>query len=123
MIGMGFVFLYYYEKLPMLFALMAGLGDAIAAIGAYFLGMRLVKRQVVPQWQKTVWNSFGLLDFVLALATGVITRTMWNGGITSEPMGDFPLAMIPGFAVPFFVITHLILILKWRDEKRFGQRD
>ena len=44
MVGTGFVFLYFHDKLPALFALPAGLGDAMAAIGALFLGIGLDTR-------------------------------------------------------------------------------
>ena len=122
MIGLGFVFLFFHGKLPGLFALPAGLGDAATAIGAYFLGIALIRNGLVARWKKQVWNFFGFLDFVVALVFGVITRTMWNGGISSEAMGEFPLAIIPGFAVPFFMITHLVLFLKWRDESQRNGR-
>ncbi len=117
MLGLGFVFLYFRDQLPALFALTAGLGDAIAAIGAFFLGVALYGGKTVSRTQKMAWNSFGLLDFAAAIAFGVVTRTMWNGGISSTAMGEFPMALIPGFAVPFFIITHLILYLKWLRER------
>ena len=118
MLGMGFVFLYFHGKLPALFALPSGLGDAVAAAGALFLGMALYSGKPVAVWKKHVWNTFGLLDFIVAIGAGVVTRTMWNGGIPSTAMGEFPLALIPGFIVPFYIIIHFMLFLKWRRAVR-----
>ena len=113
MVGMGFVFLYFHDLLPALFALPAGLGDAMAALGALFLGIALYEHAAnVSKRRIFLWNSFGLLDFVLAISLGVMTRTgelLQFGQINSDAMGLFPLALIPAFAVPFYLITHLII--------------
>ena len=113
MLGLGFVFLYFRGELPALFAFPAGLGDGIAAIGAFVIGIALFQGKTVSRLRKLAWNTFGLLDFVAAIVFGIATRTVWNGGISSAPMGEFPLAVIPGFIVPFYVIIHLILCRKW----------
>jgi len=120
MVGMGFVFLFFYDRLPALFALPAGLGDAAAAMGAIFLGIALYERtDTVPDKRVFFWNTFGLIDFVIAVSLGVMTRTgeilHFSGSVGSEIMGTFPLALIPGFAVPFYVITHLIIYAQLRQ--------
>jgi hypothetical protein len=114
MVGAGFVFLYFYDRLPALFALPAGLGDAMTAIGAVFIGITLYERaSTVSPERVYLWNAFGLFDFVVAVSMGVMTRTgevlHFSGQVSSDIMGTFPLALIPGFAVPFYVITHLII--------------
>ena len=121
MIGMGFVFLYFHEQLPALFALPAGLGDAMAATGALWLGIALYESPASVTDQRIfMWNFFGLVDFVVAVSMGVLTRTgeifHISGAAGSEIMGVFPLALIPGFAVPFYVITHLIIFLQLRQK-------
>jgi len=122
MVGMGFVFLFFHDRLPALFALPAGLGDAMAAMGAVFLGIALYERaSTVSRTRVFIWNTFGLIDFVIAVSLGVMTRTgeifHFSGSVGSEIMGTFPLALIPGFAVPFYVITHLIIYAKLRQEQ------
>ena len=114
MVGTGFVFLYFQDRLPALFALPAGLGDAMAAIGALFLGIALYERaETVTRKRIFFWNTFGLIDFVIAVSMGVLTREgevlYFSGQAGSNIMGSFPLVLIPGFAVPFYVITHLII--------------
>ena len=59
MVGIGFVFLYFQDRLPALFALPAGLGDAMAAIGALFLGIALYERaETVSPKRIFFWNTF-----------------------------------------------------------------
>ena len=125
MIGLGFVFLYFYDQLPALFALPAGIGDAIAAIGALFIGIALFKQKsnVSRKWIYS-WNTFGLMDFILAVSLGVATRTdemLYSASqVGSDIMGTFPLVMIPGFAVPFYIITHLIIYAQLKNTRRIS---
>ena len=121
MVGMGFVFLYFHDRLPALFALPAGLGDAMAAVGAIFLGIAMYESpESVSRRRILAWNTFGLADFVIAVSLGVMTRTdevlHISGSVGSETMGVFPLALIPAFAVPFYVITHLVIFAQLKQE-------
>ena len=114
MVGIGFVLLYFYDRLPAFFALPAGLGDAMAAMGAVFVAIALYERAVTVTPKRIIlWNAFGLIDFVVAVSLGVMTRTgealHTSGQVSSDIMSTFPLALIPGFAVPFYVITHLMI--------------
>ena len=120
MIGMGFVFLYFHDLLPALFALPAGLGDAMAAVGAIFLAIALYDNaSAVSRKRIFAWNTFGLVDFIVAVSMGVLTRTgevfHISGAAGSEIMGIFPLALIPAFGVPFYIITHLVIYAQLRQ--------
>ena len=126
MVGAGFVMLYFYDRLPAIFALPAGLGDAMVAVAAVFIAVALYQRvETLSRRRVYLWNTLGLLDFIVAVMLGVMTRTgelLHAGGqISSDIMGTFPLALIPGFAVPFYVITHLIIhaqLGRQRDEMK-----
>ncbi len=119
MLGFGFLFIYAFNQLPLMFALPAGVGDAIAAIFATVIGITFIinKRGVKKKWI-SMWNSFGLMDFVIAVSIGLMTRTGNIGHlentVASDAMAHFPLVMIPGFIVPFFLLTHIIIILQLR---------
>ena len=122
MLGLGFVMLYTQDSLPALFAFVAGFGDALTAIVATILAYTLFIRPASVS-KKTVWrwNAFGLLDFVLAISIGILTRAgaplVLDNGISSDLMTVFPFAMIPGFLVQVFTLTHLIIFLQLRNGK------
>ena len=120
MLGLGFVFLYFYDILSGWFALPAGLGDAATAVGALFLGIALYTSGTkVSRAMVFWWNTFGLIDFVIAVSMGVIMRPGMNiihDSLTSRPMGEFPLALIPAFVVPLFILTHVIIYLQLRHK-------
>ena len=124
-LGLGFIALYYHDVLPALFAFPAGLGDAAAAIWATFLVAALyaVGKGVGKIWVWR-WNVFGFLDLVIAVSLGMTVgggpAALEAGPMAASAMVQFPLVLIPGFFVPFFLITHVIVFFHlrhwWRDE-------
>ncbi|MEN8107286.1 MAG: hypothetical protein ABFS22_04695 [Pseudomonadota bacterium] len=116
MLGLGFLFLYAHNVLPGLFAWLAGAGDALAAIGATLIGINLLRGREVSKQALRIWNSFGLLDFLIAVTVGTALRSAWLGkGITTDVMGSLPLSLIPTLIVPFYIITHLVIFLQLRN--------
>jgi len=126
MLGMGFIMLYIFDKLPPLFAFLAGFGDAATAIAAVFLAYSLfTKSQGVSKKSVWRWNTFGLIDFIVAVTIGILTQTdallFADSGINSDLMVVFPFALIPGFLVQVFTITHLIIYLQLNNNYRNSQ--
>jgi len=126
MLGMGFIMLYMFDKLPPLFAFLAGFGDAATAITAVFLAYSLfTRRHGVSKKLVWRWNTFGLIDFIVAVSVGILTQTdallFADNGINSDLMVEFPFALIPGFLVQVFTITHLIIYLQLRNNYRHNQ--
>jgi hypothetical protein len=118
MLGLGFVFLYAHGVLPGLFAGLAGLGDTTAAAGATLIGINLLRGKEVSKQALQRWNSFGFLDFLIAVTVGTALRSSLLGGeITTDPLAFLPLSLIPTLIVPFYMITHLIIFLQLREEK------
>jgi hypothetical protein len=120
MLGLGFVMLYMVDQLPMLFAFLAGFGDAIAAVGAILLGYLLfTSRSGVSVKLISRWNTFGLLDFIIAVSVGVLTQQNGllasNTGVDSDLMTAFPFAIIPAFLVQVLTLTHIIIYLQLRN--------
>jgi len=120
MLGMGFVMLYLFDQLPALFAYLAGFGDAITAIVAIFLAYALfIKQQGVSKNSISRWNTFGMLDFIIAVSVGILTRT--DGilapisGVNSDLMTIFPFVIMPGFLVQVFALTHIIIYLQLKN--------
>jgi len=116
-VGLGFVFLYFHDLLPGLFALPAGLGDALAAFGALALGIALYRGPVAKGWV-AAWNGFGLADFIVALIMGIAAGepalAALTGSVSMAPMQLFPTGLIPAFIVPLYIIIHIIIFLQLR---------
>ena len=119
-LGIGFVMLYTYDQLPMLFAFPAGFGDALTAVSAVFLAYAMFKREsgIPKQWIWS-WNTFGLIDFIVAVSLGILTRTGAPFAslplISSDIMTTFPLVIIPGFLVQVLTLTHIVIYLQLRN--------
>ena len=123
MLGMGFVMLYLYDQLPPLFALLAGFGDAVTAIAAVLLAYALfVNQQGVSRKWVWRWNTFGLLDFIIAVTIGILTQTdallFAANGVSSDLMTVFPFVLIPAFLVQVFTITHIIIYLQLKNNNQ-----
>jgi hypothetical protein len=118
MLGLGFLLLYAHDVLPGLFAWLAGAGDALAAVGATLIGIRLLRGNTVSRQALLMWNSFGLLDFASAVLVGTALRSAWLGGeLTTDVMASLPLSLIPTLIVPFYVITHMVIFMQLRNEQ------
>ena len=115
--GMFLVF-YAYDMLPGLFAWPAGLGDVLVGLAAPFVVLAMVTG--AAGWRRRVYalNIAGLLDFVGALGAGILTSNsafgFLAGGVSSGMMNQLPLILIPAFAVPFFIIVHVISLIQLR---------
>jgi hypothetical protein len=64
-------------------------------------------------------NVLGLLDFVGAVGGGVLSGSssmgILRGDVTTDTMLELPLSMIPTFAVPFWIVLHIISLIKLRN--------
>lgn len=123
MIGIGFIMLNMFGHLPALFAYVAGLGDALTAVTAVFLAYNLMKqKEGVSKRAIFRWNAFGLVDFIIAVSLGLLTRTdallMQSDGINSDMMISFPMVIIPGFLVQLLSLSHIIIFLQLKNNHR-----
>ena len=116
----GFVFLalYAYRVLPGVFAWPAGLGDTAIGFTAPWVALALIRqpRFAARRWF-VVWNVLGILDLVVAVMIGRLSAALATGAageITTAPLAELPLLLIPGFAVPLFMILHLTALFQAR---------
>ena len=115
MVGMGFLFLYAHDVLPGLFAWLAGVGDMLAATGAVLIGTALLQGRNVSRTTIVRWNTFGLLDFMVAVIIGTALRSTYLGGtVNTDVMAQLPLSLVPTVVVPLYVITHLVIYQQLR---------
>src|SRR5262249_58677150 len=91
--------------------LFRSLGDIAIGLTAPWVALALVRR---PGFAASrlfiVWNLLGMLDLVAAVALGTRNRILATGAageITTEPMAEMPLVLIPAFLVPLFFMFHL----------------
>jgi len=116
--GLGFLALYAQGVLPGLFAWPAGMGDIAIGITAPWVAFALVRRSTFaasPQF--AAWNLFGILDLMVAVSTGVLSSGFvagLAGNITTAPMAQLPLVLIPAFFVPLFIMFHVAAFLQAR---------
>lgn len=111
-VGVVFLILWGLGHLPTVFALTAGLGDI--AVGCLALIATLAVLRQAAGWQSTARTlvAVGLLDFVAAFATGILSGEGYPLLLAGEAppalIQQVPLALIPTFGVPLFMILHLM---------------
>ena len=119
LVGVMFLVLMSFGLLPSGFALPAVIGDIIVSAYAPFVVIAISRQS--PCWHKHafVLNVLGLLDFVGAIGGGVLSGGTPIGKlraeVTSDIMQQLPLSMIPTFAVPFWIVLHIISLIKLRN--------
>lgn len=118
-IGWAMLVLLAFGILPGFFAWPAGLGDIAIGLAAPYYAIRLANRPETASHRGFIlWNWLGILDFVVALGTGIMASgaipAITGSGATTAAMGVLPMAMLPGFFVPLFFMAHLAVLLQVR---------
>ena len=108
LVGFVFLVLATYGILPGFFALSAGWGDIAIGATAAFVGLKLA----TPAHRKSfiAWQLLGMADLINAVALGALAKTIDPHGIPTDAMTVLPLSLIPTFAVPLFMMLHIICI-------------
>ncbi|HET8563561.1 MAG TPA: hypothetical protein VFM35_06795 [Candidatus Binatia bacterium] len=116
--GLGFLALYAYGVLPGLFAWPAGVGDIAIGVTAPWIVLALIRQpNFVASPVFTIWNLLGILDLVVAVGTGALSSALATGvagEVTTAPMAQLPLLLIPAYLVPIFVMLHLAALFQAR---------
>lgn len=118
--GLGFLALYAHGVLPGLFAWPAGLGDIAIGITAPWVMLALIRQHTFAASRLFVaWNLFGILDLVVAVSAGALSSGFVSGlagKVTTAPMAQLPLVLIPAYFVPLFVMFHLAALFQARRQ-------
>ena len=118
-VGVFFLIAYYYEALPAKFALAAGIGDILAAIGSLFVANFVEKRAVSSYKIALIWNIFGFWDIVQVIVSALIHTKIavenHTEGLTE--MAKFPFAWIAAFAPAVILFLHIVIFKKLKVYK------
>lgn len=119
---MGFVFLVGWATgdISWQFALPAGVGDIWAGIAGWQAYKALERGQ--DNARALVWraNIIGLLDFLVAILTGVMTSEGFAHVLATDSpniINQYPLVLFPAFFVPIFLAAHVFSIAKLRQQR------
>lgn len=115
-VGLGFVIAGVSGALPPQFGWPEGLGDVAAAAGALPLAAALALGARGRGLGRlfVAWNVFGLVDLLSAISVGILYSPSSFGvlraGVSTRPLTQFPVHLIPTFFVPLFILTHLLAL-------------
>jgi hypothetical protein len=116
--GFGFLALFSYGVLPGTFAWPAGVGDMAIGLTAPWVALALIRRPgFIGSKIFLAWNLFGILDLVVAVSSGALNSVLATGipgEVTTAPMAQLPLVLIPAYLVPLFVMLHLAALFQAR---------
>lgn len=101
----GALFLYYglTGQLPLIFAVVAGVGDILAGVGA----ATLLARPATFERLRRI-HLFGFADFITAVGTG-LTFTLLGNPLMAT-LTTLPMALIPLFGVGLSGATHIVAL-------------
>lgn len=127
--GVLFVFLAFAGRLSGPFPYVAGLGDFLTgALAVPLLWSGARRRPAQDRWV-FAWNTFGMIDLIVAVALGLISRNgsplqLIHAGAGTAAMLTLPWAFVPTVLVPFFLIAHSIIFVRLRQRrtKNAGRR-
>lgn len=108
--GFAFLALMDMRLLPAEFALPAGYGDmavGLLALGVVYL---LANRKPGARAFTVAWNGLGLLDFVVALTTGILfigphAAQLAASGVSLRYLNF--VFIVPSFGVPLYTLVHI----------------
>lgn len=109
--GISFLMLHARGLMPAEFALPSGIGDVVVGTAAPIVALILFFRPVFGRKLAIAWNIIGFLELTAAIVTGFLTSpTPYQLLALNNPnnfLFDFPLALVPLFAVPLSLLLHI----------------
>jgi hypothetical protein len=112
----GEVFLLGYARneLPASFAIPAGIGDVLVGLAAPFVAVLSAPSTRAGRRIIIGWCVVGLADLVVAVTMGVLNAPgkfgLLAGEVTTAPLLELPLSLIPTFFLPLSILLHLIVL-------------
>lgn len=123
-----FVLLAVAGRLSGPFPYLAGWGDFVTGALAIPVAALAANETRFRDRLILAWNSFGMLDLIVAVTLGLISRNgsplqLIHAGVGTAAMQTLPWAFIPTVLVPFFLVVHAIVFaqLRVRSSDKVGQ--
>jgi hypothetical protein len=113
---LGVQWLAYWLRglLPAIFALPAGAGDVLTGVFAVQAAIAVAAGSARGRRAAIYWNIFGLADFAVAIALGMITSPgpfqLIVPDVSGVGVDAFPNVLTPAFVVPSSVLLHVLSI-------------
>ena len=114
-VGFYFLALYRDGLLPRDFAVPAGWGDIIVAVGAIVILAAFRPETPRGRVAYLVWNVLGLIDILMVLGNGA--RMMRADRLLQAGFTSLPLILLPLFLVPVVIVTHVMIFMWWVRER------
>jgi hypothetical protein len=120
--GVFFLLLFAQGRLSSPFAPSAGWGDIITGVAAIPLAAMAAFGKPVSNRVLAIWNAFGALDLIVAIAFAFLSAPGTPFRIFTAPPGTEVLTNVPWIAaatmlVPLYLFTHLIIAARLRLAK------
>ena len=104
--------------LPPVFGLPAGIGDVLTGVFAVPTAFAVATGAADGRRAAIIWNTFGLMDFAVAIALGVITSPgplqLIVPHVPSIGAGAYPNVLTPAFVVPSSILLHALSLRQLR---------
>ncbi len=107
-VGIYFLFLHSRGQLPAKFALTAGWGDIIVALGALLLLLFSAARKSTSL--VLAWNAIGLVDILLVVATAA--GLAFANRDSMSALTRLPLSFLPTMIVPLIISSHIAIMVR-----------
>lgn len=124
-VGGVFLYLYAYDMVPGAFALPAGVGDVLVGMAAPLVAYAVARGYAGSRGLTIAWNIAGIGDLVVAVATGFLSSPgryqLLAFDAPNTLIGAYPLVMIPLFAVPLFILLHVVSLRRVLAGKPVGR--
>jgi hypothetical protein len=108
-LGLLFLLLLAAGRASAPFAPIAGCGDIITGATALPVAFALARRGAGARGLVSLWNSFGLLDLMVASSLGMTSAPGSPIQLFFDPPGSATMATLPWAIIPVFLVPQLIV--------------
>lgn len=100
------------------FPYFAGGGDVITGAIAIPLALNVARGKASVR-AIARWNAFGALDLIVAVTLGITSAAgspllLFHAGVGSGAVQFLPLCLVPTVLVPFYLLTHAVIVAQVR---------